>query len=384
MFKPKTAIILAAGVSWHTAIQRARNWSSVERAMRKRIASVVFGMAGLISVTANGAVNSLYQMPFQALSPTEVVIGSDRNLWLEHAPFVPPRPAVPPNREQIDGNTLAFQALSETDVVVLGLDHNLWLEHAPFGPIPPQHREQIDGNALAFQALSPTEVVVLGIDGNLWLEHAPFVPPRPAVPPNREQIDGNVQAFQALSSTEVVVLGKDGNLWLEHAPFGPIPPQHREQIDGNALSFQALSSTEVVVLGKDGNLWLEHAPFVPPRPAVPPNREQIDGNAEAFQALSSTEVVVLGIGGNLWLEHAPFGPIPPQHREQIDANVAGPRVTSSFSPQPLISQTSTGEHEDNSCVLAVEFCQKWHYDPLGVRHNDGIPYPCGVCLSIHF
>ena len=76
----------------------------------------------------------------------------------------------------------------------------------PPGSVPPK-REQIDGNTMAFQALSPTEVVVLGIDGNLWLEHAPFAPPG-SVPPKREQIDGNTLAFEALSSTEIVVLGR--------------------------------------------------------------------------------------------------------------------------------------------------------------------------------
>ncbi len=54
-------------------------------------------------------------------------------------------------------NKNTFQGLSDTEVVVLGTDGNLWMEHAgsngKFGAVPPP-REQIDGNAIAFQALS--------------------------------------------------------------------------------------------------------------------------------------------------------------------------------------------------------------------------------------
>ena len=111
---------------------------------------------------------------------------------------------MPPKREQIDGNVQAFQALSDAEIVVLGTDGNLWLEHAPFrppGPVPPK-REQIDGNVQAFQARSDAEIVVLGTDGNLWLEHAPFRPPGP-VPPKREQIDGNVMRSWAQTRLEM-------------------------------------------------------------------------------------------------------------------------------------------------------------------------------------
>ncbi len=216
---------------------------------------------------------------------------------------------------------------------MLGTDGNLWMEHAgsngKFGAVPPP-REQIDGNVQAFQALSDTEAFVLGTDGNLWMEHAGSNGKFGAVPPPREQIDGNVQAFQGLSDTEAIVLGTDGNLWMEHAgsngKFGAVPP-HREQIDGNAIALQALSSTEVFVLGSDRKLWLEHAGSNGKFGAVPAPREQIDGNVEAFQALSDTEAMALGTDGNLWMEHAgsngKFGAVPPP-REHVDGNVMQP------------------------------------------------------------
>jgi len=40
-----------------------------------------------------------------------------------------------------------FQALDAQTMVVLGTDRNLWLEHAPFGTVPPS-RQQVDGNVL--------------------------------------------------------------------------------------------------------------------------------------------------------------------------------------------------------------------------------------------
>jgi hypothetical protein len=40
---------------------------------------------------------------------------------------------------------VAFQALSDTEVLVLGSDGKLWLEHGPFGNVPPP-RQQVDGN----------------------------------------------------------------------------------------------------------------------------------------------------------------------------------------------------------------------------------------------
>jgi hypothetical protein len=163
-----------------------------------------------------------------------------------------------------------FQSLDGTNIFVLGSDGNLWLEHAPFGQHVPPSRQQVDGNVLAFQELDTETVLVLGTDGNLWLEQAPFG----NVPPNRQQIDGNVRAFQAQFLTGWVwVLGTNGNLWLEQAPFGTVPPQ-RQQIDGNVQAFQPLDLEHVLVLGTDGNLWLEQAPFG----QVPPSRQQVDGN----------------------------------------------------------------------------------------------------------
>ena len=49
--------------------------------MRKVVGAFVLGMGVCTSVTAKSAVDSLYEKPFQALSPTEVVVlGQDRNL----------------------------------------------------------------------------------------------------------------------------------------------------------------------------------------------------------------------------------------------------------------------------------------------------------------
>jgi hypothetical protein len=107
----------------------------------------------------------------------------------------------------------------------VGTDGKLWLEQAPFGTVPPQ-RQQIDANVLAFQPLDLNDVIVLGTDGNLWLEEAPFGP----VPPKRKQIDGNVMEFVAFDTQNVLVLGTDGKLWLEKAPFGKVPPA-RELVD---------------------------------------------------------------------------------------------------------------------------------------------------------
>jgi hypothetical protein len=45
--------------------------------------------------------------------------------------------------EQVNGKVLAFHALDGNQLLVLGTDENLWLEHAPFGVVPPRH-EQVD------------------------------------------------------------------------------------------------------------------------------------------------------------------------------------------------------------------------------------------------
>jgi hypothetical protein len=265
------------------------------------------------------------------------VSSTNGDLWLEAGPRNPIAPPPPP-RVKIDGNvsvrpgsvqTLSIQtALNEA--FVLGMDGNLWLERGEFdGQQVPPPRSQIDGNVVAFQALSNSEIFVLGSDGKLWLEHAPFG----QVPPRRDPVATNVAIplpvasgkvpvvcpFQALSDQEVLVLDNGSNLWLARAPFGQTPLL---QIDGNALAFQALSDSEVFVLGSDGNLWLENAPFG----QVPPHRTPIDGNAVAFQALSDTEVFVLGSDGKLWLENAPFGQVPPPHRTLAAENVRLPII----------------------------------------------------------
>jgi hypothetical protein len=71
---------------------------------------------------------------------------------------------------------MTFVPLSATEIYVLGSDLNLWLEHADlstgkFGQVLPP-REQVDGSVVGFEPLSEIEVVVRGFDRNLWLEHA--------------------------------------------------------------------------------------------------------------------------------------------------------------------------------------------------------------------
>jgi hypothetical protein len=247
---------------------------------------------------------------FQALgAENALVLGSNGNLWLEHAPFG----SVPPDRSQVDGNVIAFSDIPGdlNTIAVLGSNNVLWLEHAPFGNIPPT-RQEIDANVASFDPVDLNTIYVLGTDRNLWLEHGPFG----TVPPSRQQVDGHVAQFEAIDANTVVVLGYDGKLWLEHGPFGTVPPQ-RQQIDGNVKAFSVIDSNTILVLGTNNALWLEHAPFG----TVPPSREQIDGNVAAFDAVNASTVYVLGTNGVLWLEHGPFGAVPPP-RQEVDANVA--------------------------------------------------------------
>ena len=253
---------------------------------------------------------------FQSLGVNEVlVLDVGLNLWLEHGPFG----TVPPTREQVDGNAVAFGAINANTIYVLGSDGNLWLEHGPFGTVPPT-RQQVDGNVAAFDTLfenidAAILVYVLGSDGNLWLEHGPFG----AVPPTRQQVDGNVAAFDSIDASNIYVLGSDGKLWLEFGQssglFGPVPPP-RQQVDGNVAAFAKIDESNIYVLGSDGKLWLEHGPFG----TVPPTRQQVDGNVAAFDAIDSNAIYVLGSDRNLWLEHGPFGTVPPT-RQQVDVTV---------------------------------------------------------------
>ena len=163
-------------------------------------------------------------LTFQALPGAQdiFVLGADRKLWLEKAPFG----TVPPERQQIDANVLTFQALDGQTVLALGTDGTLWLEMAPFGKVPPA-RQQVDTKVLAFQALDAQNIVMLGADRNLWLEQGPFGT-LGTVPPARQRIDANVRAFQALDAQRILVVGTDDNLWIEQAPFGKVPPDRRQ------------------------------------------------------------------------------------------------------------------------------------------------------------
>jgi hypothetical protein len=177
----------------------------------------------------------------------------------------------PPVITPVDSNVINFAAIDENNVYVLGSDRKLWLEYAPFGP---SNRAQVDGNVLDFEALDGGDIYVLGTDRNLWLEHGPFLINGP-IPPSRTPIDGNVRGFQATPGSNVFVLGTDNNLWLEFPPYGP---QNRARVDGNVEAVQSLGSTDnVLVLGTDRNLWYEQGPFLVNGP-VPPPRIQIDGN----------------------------------------------------------------------------------------------------------
>ncbi len=268
--------------------------------------------------------NRVWRTAFQALNAAEIyVLGSDNNLWLEHAPFG----SVPPSRTQIDSNVDTFQAMDLGNVYVLGTDGNLWLETAPFGNVPPS-RVQVDGSVLAFQALDLNTVFVLGTDGNLWLETAPFG----NVPPSRQQVDSNVIQFWAMDTGTVYVLGRDLNLWYETGPFGnvDITVSNRSQIDANVNDFQPLrvsteggsspsgSSADVLfILGHDSNLWVTQGPFEGVANTVN-NRQLIDGNVIAFGAADPSNLFVIGGDQNLWYEYAPFGS---QNRKLVDANV---------------------------------------------------------------
>ena len=303
---------------------------------------------GVTMVSTVPATQSFHQI----MSDTQnlFVVGTDRSLWLEQAPFG----TVPPARKQIDRNVLTAQPFDTSNVFVLGEDRSLWLEMAPFGRVPPP-RQQVDDNVVTSEAIDLQHVFVLGTDRNLWLETAPFG----HVPPARQQVDGNVQNFQPVDVGQVFVLAKDGSLWLEQSPFGNVPPS-RQLIDKGVQAFQALRTTEAVfvlttddrlwldqytsgsnnvsrtqidadvealkamalsdfvwVLGKDGALWLEQGPYG----RVPPARQQIDASVSDFQPIDLSTALVLGSNGSLWLEHAPFGTVPPA-RQEIDANVA--------------------------------------------------------------
>jgi len=267
--------------------------------------------------------NRIWRTAFQAINAGEIfVLGTDGNLWLEHAPFG----SVPPSRQQVDSDVQTFQAMDVGTVFVLGNNGNLWLETAPFGNVPPS-RQQVDGNVLAFQALDLETVFVLGTDGNLWLETAPFG----NVPPSRQQVDGNVLQFWAMDSGTVYVLGQDLNLWYEPGPFGntEITTSIRSQIDANVNDFQPLrlssdggsalngSPADVIfTLGHDSNLWLAQGPFQGVEHTVN-TRKFVDGNVIAFGAGDLSNLFVLGGDLNLWYEYPPYGP---KNRQLVDAN----------------------------------------------------------------
>jgi len=283
--------------------------------------------------------NRVWRTGFQAINAGEIyVLGTDDNLWLEHAPFN----SVPPSRVQVDGSVQTFQAIDIGTVFVLGNDGNLWLERAPFGTVPPA-RTQIDGSVLAFQALDTETVFVLGTDGNLWLETAPFG----NVPPFRQQIDANVSQFWAVDQGTVYVLGNDLNLWYEPGPFGDmnISLSNRTQIDANVNDFQPLrvstdggstisgSNADVIfILGHDSNLWLVQGPYGGVSHTMQ-TRQFVDGNVISFGAVDTSNVFVIDGNLNLWYETPPYGA---QHRQQVDGNTVACQPL--FPPEQLFAR----------------------------------------------
>ncbi len=98
--------------------------------------------------------NHIWRTGFQAINSGEIyVLGTDNNLWLEHAPFN----SIPPSRTQVDANVETFQAVDLGTVFVLGTDGNLWYETSPFGP---NNSLQVDGNAVACQPMFPPEQLI--------------------------------------------------------------------------------------------------------------------------------------------------------------------------------------------------------------------------------
>jgi hypothetical protein len=225
----------------------------------KPVAGDVVGFDGLAVTGRQLMINS---------KPAVYVLYTNGDLWLVRFEETPPIAA------QVDGKVIDFAAIDENNVYVLGSDRKLWLENAPFGGTIPPHRAQVDGDVLDFEALDGGNIYVLGTDRNLWLEYGPFLIKGP-IPPSRTHIDGNVRGFQATPGSDVFVLGTDNNLWLEFPSYGP---QNRAHVDGNVEGVQSLGSVDnVLVLGTDKNLWYEQGPFLTNGP-VPPPRIQIDGN----------------------------------------------------------------------------------------------------------
>jgi hypothetical protein len=147
-------------------------------------------------------------------------------------------------------------------VFVLGNDGNLWWEPWPTGDVVQTiaERQIIDSNVQAFQALDVYDVIVLGSDGNLWFEGLPFGSIAQTIQ-NRKQIDANVKAFQPIDAYKIYVLGSDGTLWFEPWPVPANSPSfdgwgnvqdtiinYRKMVDQNVAAFQAIDLHTVFVL----------------------------------------------------------------------------------------------------------------------------------------
>jgi hypothetical protein len=176
-----------------------------------------------------------------------VVLDSDSNLWWED------RPWGAGNKQQIDGAVKAFQPIDAYNIYVLGTDGKLWFETwpepDPNGPYPPiwgnvqetiKNRQLVDANVAAFQAIDVNTVFVLGSDGNLWLETSPWGDTTQTIQ-TRQQVDANVEAFNVwidehhtIGDWVVLVKDTDHVLWYRESSDGG-KTWFRMQIDGNVM-----------------------------------------------------------------------------------------------------------------------------------------------------
>jgi len=193
---------------------------------------------------------------FQAMDVDDVIVlGADGDLWWEGTPFGSVAQTIQ-NRRQIDANVKAFQGIDYYNIFVLGTDRNLWLETWPlpakatpgysgWGNVPEtiKNRQQVDGNVAAFQAIDVNTVFVLGTDGNLWLETSPWGNVSQTIQ-TRTHIATNVGAFYAwadayhASGTSRIwtIFIKDTDHVLRYYISGlPYTTWTQIQVDGNVM-----------------------------------------------------------------------------------------------------------------------------------------------------
>ena len=145
-------------------------------------------------------------MMFEAVGQSDLFfLDRGRSLWLQQNAFQAGQPAP----QLVDENVRAFHqwGLNES-VWVLGTDGNLWLEYAPYGNVPPK-RDPVDTNVLAFQPLSDTSAVVLHNDGKLVVVSGLFGEQAPIY----ANIATDVMEFVATDADNMLLLKTEGKLW---------------------------------------------------------------------------------------------------------------------------------------------------------------------------